>query len=81
MATLWFPIPTARVSRTGNVSRVRSTRHHNLAIDDRFKISGCTDTSFNITDGVVTDVIDDYTFEYAQTAANVADKAETTGTT
>lgn len=80
LATLWFPIPTARVSRTGNVSRVRSARHHNLAIDDRFKISGCTDTSFNITDGVVTDVIDDYTFEYAQTAANVADKVETTGT-
>ena len=80
LATLWFPTPTARVSRTGNVSRVRSTRHHNLAIADRFKISGCADTSFNITDGVVTAVIDDYAFEYAQTAANVADKAETTGT-
>ena len=80
LGTLWFPITLARVSRTGNVSRVRLSNHHNLALDDRFKISGCTDSTFNITDGIVTNVIDDYTFEYAQTAANVADKVETAGT-
>ncbi len=80
LATLWFPTTLARVSRTANVSRVTLSNHHNLAIDDRFKISGCTDTSFNITGGIVTDIIDDTTFEYAQTASDVADKAETTGT-
>lgn len=80
LGTLWFPTTLARVSRTSNVSRVRLSNHHNLALDDRFKISGCTDSTFNITDGIVTNVIDDYTFEYAQTAANVADKAETAGT-
>ncbi len=80
LATLWFPTTLARVSRTANVSRVTLSSHHNLAIDDRFKISGCTDSSFNITGGIVTDIIDDTTFEYAQTASNVADKAETTGT-
>jgi len=80
LGTLWFPTLLARVSRTSNVSRVTLSNHHNLTLDDRFKISGCTDSTFNITGGIVTDVIDDYTFEYAQTAANVADKAETAGT-
>jgi len=80
LKTLWFPTTLARVQRTSNVSRVTLSNHHNLAIDDRFKISGCTDSTFNITGGIVTDVIDDTTFEYAQTAGNVADKAETAGT-
>jgi hypothetical protein len=80
LATLWFPTGTSRVSRTGNVSRVTLNNHHNLALDDRFKLSGCADTSFNITGGVVLDIIDDYTFEYEQTDSDVADKAETAGT-
>jgi hypothetical protein len=80
LKTLWFPTTLARVQRTSNVSRVTLSNHHNLAIDARFKISGCTDSTFNITGGIVTDIIDDYTFEYAQSASNVADKAETAGT-
>ena len=77
LKTLWFPGSIARVERTSNVSRVTMTDYHNLSIDDRIKISGCSVASFDITDGVVTDVIDDYTFEYAQTAADVADTAAT----
>jgi hypothetical protein len=69
--TLWFPTGLASVERTTNVSRVTLLHPHNLSIDDRFKISGCTDASFDITDGIVTDVVNDYTFEYAQTAADV----------
>ena len=80
LRTLWFPTSLARVQRTSNVSRVTLSNHHNLGIDDRFKISGCLDSSFNITGGVVTDIIDDYTFEYAQTASDVANKAEIAGT-
>lgn len=80
LATLWFPTALARVSRSGNVSRVTFAFPHNLGVEDRFKISGCADSSFNITDGIVDDVIDAYTFEYNQTASDVADKAETSGT-
>ena len=80
LATLWFPTKLARVSRASNVSQVTFEFPHNLGADDRFKISGCADATFNITDGIVLDVIDAYTIEYNQTAANVADKAETTGT-
>jgi hypothetical protein len=72
LATLWFPTGLATVQRTSNVSRVKLAYPHNLSIDDRFKISGCSDASFDISGGIVTDVIDDYTFEYAQVAADVA---------
>ncbi len=80
LSTLWFPAPTARVSRTANVARITMVDPHNLGIDDRFKLAGCTDSSFNIASGVVTNVVDQYTFEFSQTASNVADKADTTGT-
>lgn len=77
LKTMWFPGTLSRVERTGGVSRVTMTDYHNLDIDDRFKISGATDGSFNITDGVVLDVIDDYTFEYTQAGSDVADTAST----
>lgn len=80
LATLWFPTALSRVERTSNVSKVTTLYPHNLAIDDRFKISGCTNATFDITGGIVTDVIDAYTFEYAQTAGNVADTAVAAGT-
>lgn len=68
--TLWFPVALTQVQRTSNVSRVTTQFPHNLSIDDRFKISGCTVASFDITGGIVTDVIDNYTFEYAQVAGD-----------
>ena len=77
LKTLWFPGTIARVERVDNVSRVTMTDYHNLDFDDRFKIDNCSVASFNITDGVVTDIIDNYTFEYAQTAADVPDTAAT----
>lgn len=72
LKTLWFPTSLSSVQRTGNVSRVKLAFPHNLGIDDRFKISGCSVASFDITGGIVTDIIDDYTFEYAQVAGDVA---------
>ncbi len=72
LKTLWFPTSLSSVRRTSNVSRVKLAFPHNLGIDDRFKISGCTVASFDITGGIVTDIIDDYTFEYAQTDVDVA---------
>ena len=77
LSTLWFPGTIQTVQRTGNVSRVRTQSPHNLGVDDRFKISGCSVASFDITGGIVTGIPDDYTFEYAQVAADVASTAAT----
>jgi len=77
LTTLWFPNPLVRATRASNVSRVRLESPHNLLEGDRVKISGAAPASFNITDGVVTALIDQYTFEYAQTAADVADDVAT----
>lgn len=79
LKTLWFPTQLARVSRSSNVATVRLKFPHNLIVKDRFKISGCSDPSFNITDGIVTEVVDRLTFRYAQTGVDVAEKDETAG--
>jgi hypothetical protein len=80
LSTLWFPTGLTRVQRTANVSRVTLLFPHNLSEEDRFKISGCTDASFDITGGIVTDTIDDYTFEYAQVGADVPNTSVGAGT-
>ena len=80
LKTLWFPTALATVNRTSNVSTVRLAYPHNLGVDDRFKINGCTDASFDITGGIVLDIPDDYTFTYAQVAANVATTTVAAGT-
>lgn len=80
LQTLWFPEPTTSFSRTSNVATVKMSNHHSLAPGDRFKISGCTDTSFNVTGGEVIDVIDHRTFTYASTGSNKATTADTAGT-
>lgn len=80
LITLWFPTGLAKVARQGNVATVTLQHPHNFIEDDRFKISGCTDSSFDITDGEVTEVVDRFTFKFAQTGSNVAEKDETAGT-
>jgi len=80
LGTLWFPTALSTVQRTSNVSRVTLAYPHKLDLDERFKISGCAVASFDITGGIVTDVIDDYIFEYAQTAADVASTPVASGT-
>lgn len=73
LATLWFPNTVTTVQRTANVSRVTFANPHNLLEEDRFKLSGIGVVSFNITDGIVTNVVDQYTFEYAQVGATVTE--------
>lgn len=80
LKTLWFPTALATVSRTSNVSRVTLAFPHNLGIDDRFKISGCSNATFDITGGVVLDIPDDYTFTYSQAAVDVASTSVAAGT-
>lgn len=77
LQTLWYPTALSRVQRTGNVSRVTLSQPHNLGVGDRFKIAGCSVASFDITGGVVTNLIDDYTFTYAQAAADVSSTVAT----
>lgn len=80
LATLWFPTSTAKVARASNVSTVTLEHPHNFIVGDRFKISGCTgQTTFNTT-GTVASVVDEYAFTFAQTAIDVGETAETTGT-
>jgi hypothetical protein len=75
LQTLWFPNTITTVARASNVSTVTFQYPHNLIAADRFKISGCTVASFNITGGIVSEVVDEYTFTYAQTAATVSSTA------
>ncbi len=77
--TLWFPQPTARVQRVGSTVTVTMQEPHNLLTDDRFKITGLTNSSADITDGIVTDVVDSYTFTYTSAGVAIADTADTTG--
>jgi len=72
LRTMWFPNTISSVRRTSNVSRVTFVYPHNLIGGDRFKISGCSDASFDITGGIVVTVVDQYTITYAQTASDVA---------
>jgi hypothetical protein len=72
LATLWFPNDITVVERDDNVSIVTLAYPHKLFKGDRFKISGCSDSSFDITGGIVTNIVDNYTFAYAQTASDVA---------
>ena len=80
LATLWFPTDVSTVERASNVSTVTLAHPHNFITGDRFKISGCSDSSFDITGGIVTEIVNDYTFKYAQTASDVASTAATAGT-
>ena len=78
--TLWFPIDLTRVERASNVAQVKTEFPHNLSIDDQFKITNCDVGSFNITGGIVTEVIDDYTFEYSNPGADESSTPVANGT-
>lgn len=78
LKTLWFPQNTATMSRAGNVTTVETADPHNLLEGDRFKITNCTDTSFNATDAKVVDIVDQYTFTFNQAGVDTAEFADTT---
>jgi len=79
LRTLWFPQNTATVERVGDVVTVTMQEPHNLLVGDRFKLIGCTNTSVDITDGIVTDTADAYTFSYVSAGTAIASTADTTG--
>ena len=73
----WYPVSVATVARSTNVATVEFADYHNLAQGDRFKISGCTDSSFNITDGEVLSVTGNKTITYTNAGADKATTADT----
>lgn len=80
LRTLWYPTSTTTVQRSTNVSTVTTAFPHNLAVNDVVKISGCTDASFNGADLVVTTIVDDFSFTFAQVGADTSATADSTGT-
>lgn len=80
LRTLWFPTQLAKVERKDNEAIITTEFPHNLIEKDRIKISGCTDSSFDVTDASVVEVINRRTFKIAQTGTDVAEKDETAGT-
>tara|TARA_Y100000310_G_scaffold1428_1_gene1905 strand:+ start:128 stop:2977 length:2850 start_codon:yes stop_codon:yes gene_type:complete len=79
LTTLYFPQTTALVSVTSNVASVTMSTHHSFIVGDRFKLAGCTDSTFDIIDGIVTVVDSDTKFSYALATGNIVEKADTTG--
>jgi hypothetical protein len=80
LKTLWFPNSTIFVRRDANVATVQTEYPHELGIGDRFKISGCTDATFNVTGGIVIDIPDDSTFTYASVGSDTPVTAVASGT-
>jgi len=78
LATLWYPNDIVTVERTGNVATVKFASHHNMIVGDRFRIAGCSDSSFNGDFEVDVDV-DDVTISFVQTASDVGTTTVTSG--
>lgn len=79
LSTLWFPQNTATVERVGTTVTVTMQEPHNFLVGDRFKLTGCTNASIDITGGIVTDTPDAYTFSFASAGTAIASTADTTG--
>jgi hypothetical protein len=80
LKTLWFPTALDSVARTSNVATVTLFYPHGLGVSDRFKISGCSNASFDITGGVVLSIVDQYTFTYSNVGTNTVETVVAAGT-
>lgn len=70
LKTLWFPNPNIETAqRISNGVTITMSDYHNLDIGDRFTLF-FTDASFDVSGGVVAEVVDDYTFKYGQFGVN-----------
>jgi hypothetical protein len=65
LKTLWFPAYIRSISRTNGTVSVTLTQYHNMLVDDRFKLVSDVEPAFDVTDGVVTRIVNSDTFEYA----------------
>ncbi len=80
LRTLWFPAQVETIQRTSNVVTVTCAVRHKLVKGARIKLFGITsDTSFNGEGFVVTGIVSDYTFTFAQTDSNTGLLSEADG--
>jgi hypothetical protein len=85
LRTVWFPNTVDTASRATNVVTLKMDHYHNLAVGDKIKVDGIEfggvpDTTFDITDGEVVAVVDNYTFTYTKAGANKSETTVTDGT-
>jgi hypothetical protein len=85
--TVVFPQPVATISRETNsvTMTIGGFGHHNLLVGDKIKVSGVSvdavpDTSFDVVDALVTEIVDDATFKYIATGPDVAEATVDGGT-
>jgi hypothetical protein len=80
LKTLWFPARVATIGRASNVVTLTCTVRHKLAVGDRIKVGDMVEGSaFNGEGYVITQIVDDYTVRYAQTASDITTLTESTG--
>ena len=79
VGTFWFPTNVSSVSREANISTVTLLQPHNFIVGDRFRLYGCSNSSFNVTNGKVTEIVNDFTFRYKQHKTSVGLIADASG--
>lgn len=77
LRTVWFPLTAVSASRTSNTVTLKVSNHHNLLVGDKIKVDGIEfggtpDSSFDVVDVTVTEVVDDVTFKYIAVGSNKA---------
>lgn len=85
LRTVWFPRSAVSASRTSNIVTITLDDHHNLEAGDLIKIDGMEfggvpDTSFDVVDVEVLEVIDDTSFTYTAAGSDKVLTATTAGT-
>lgn len=72
-------VATASVARTSNVATIVTGSAHGLSINDVVNITGCTNTSFNVSTATVLSVPSSTSFTFSNSGSNVSTTTDTTG--
>ena len=85
LKTIWFPLATTKAKRVSNTVTLTTAKPHNVLKDDKVRVTGIAfggiaDTSFNVNEGVVTEVVDDYSFNYVASGVDKVETGTTAGT-
>lgn len=72
LQTLWWPKPVISYKRSGGLATVEFATMHHMIKEDRFRLIGLSDGSFDVSDGVVVDVPDETHMTYASAGGDVA---------
>ncbi len=82
LKTLWWPIATTHIGRSGTTVTVKFAKRHNLIKDDKFKLAVTgTNSGLSIAPGTVLSVTDNYTITFTHgSSGTVAYGADANGT-